>query len=246
MKIGILGFRSFVQSLLQDSPAELEVWIYPEHQQAHEMTLPPNWHVEYSLEHLFQEVNLIFIDLSWNEFSLLANQIRTLIADRHVLVSLNKGFSLKKLDQLLNERKQILMTKSPLANLSQCPVVLLFGDSVESQEKGALMQLFPKTTESQTEEEFQILRGIVEQAPFLVATVLDALCDGAWVNGVSRQQAFQLAWQSVQGFLGSTSQPFPLQKMMNQHRLSSSCTLTLEKHNFRYAIIDALQQVKQP
>ena len=230
--------------LLQCSQTPFHACIYPEHHEINEMALPDEWSFEYSLEHLFQEVNLIFIDLSWNEFALLANQIRTNIAERHVLISLNAGFSFSKLHQIMNERKQVLMIKTPLTNLSVSPVVLLFGASVESQEKDVLMQLFSNITVVKTEEELNMLRNIIEKAPFFVATLLDAICDGAWANGVQRQQAFRLAVQSIQEWFNSNRYSLSLHSMMNQQNLNSSCILTLEKHNFRYAIIDALQQIQ--
>ena len=248
MKIGILGLSHFFKTLLQDSGTQIfdtEVLVYPNQPEIPPFTIPKNWHVEYSLESLFQQVDFIFIDLMWRELVILANQIRTCITDHHVLISLNAGFSIVKLNHLMNERKQVLMLKNPLVPLSLTPIVLWFHSSVSSQERQTLTELLSCAKEcmiTKTEDELQALRPVVEQSSLFVSMLLEAMGDGVWSCGVSRQQAWNLAVQSLKGWFNSTACSASLNEVMQQLP-ASSCLATLEKHHFRYAIIDAIKQI---
>lgn len=166
-----------------------------------------------------------------------------------VVISVAAGISLEKLASILGADHKIVrvMPNTPaLVGMGMSAVTQ--NDQVTQAELAEVLAIFASFGKAEAVSEFLIdaVVGVSGSAPAYVYLFIEALADGAVMEGMPRAQAYEFAAQTVMGsaqmVLETGQHPGELKDMVcSPGGTTIAAVKTLEEAGFRAAVIQAVQ-----
>ncbi|MCH8842189.1 MAG: hypothetical protein IID61_04345 [SAR324 cluster bacterium] len=153
---------------------------------------PQKLHRLPTLEALFGECDLIFVDTPPDELEQLLPSMRLAISDRNVIAVVGPSLPMQAVKSHLQERKLIRCLITAVPGGGRATLAYYATPFVSSEELAAFRGLFvhlEHVLELQREEQFEVVRGLAGIAPAVLYTVADAMADGALMMGLPRADA---------------------------------------------------------
>lgn len=176
-------------------------------------------------------------------------EIRPVLTEEQVVVSLAPGFTLEKLHALLGDKCRIVraMPNTP-ALVGAGMTALSPDDGVLPQQVETLTALFSGFGKAELVEE-RLMDAVVAvsgSSPAYAFLFLEAMADAAVLLGMPRAQAYRFAAQSLLGsakmLLESGKHPGELKDMVSSPGGTTiEAVRVLEQRGFRGAVIDAMR-----
>lgn len=169
-----------------------------------------------------------------------------------IIISAAAGIEYKKLDNILPEHTIARIIPNIPVAINAGTIGLFIPETVD-QDKHHLIVNFLKQLGDVIqvkEEQLSIVGTIGGCGPAFVDVFLDALGDAGVFNGLSRQQANALAASMVKGSASLAYESKTAPAILRDQVCSPGGTTikgvaSLEKHGFRYAIIDAVNEANK-
>lgn len=196
----------------------------------------------------FKEVSLVILAVKPQVLRMLYPRLQTHLTEDHLLVSLAAGITLTELEAGLGAHKLLrAMPNTPLAVL-EGTTALVSNESVTEGEVAEVLALFQTLGQARLLPEalFDAFIGVSGSAPAYVYLFIEALADGAVLEGMSREDAYEFAAQTVLGsakmVLDTKEHPGVLKdQVCSPGGTTIEAVKTLEKNGFRSSVIEAVQ-----
>ena len=181
------------------------------------------------------------------------NEIKDSLTEDKILVSILAGVSLGRIKSLLNINIPVVrvMPNTP-ALVGDGSIAVSFEDNLNNEKREYIKSLLSALGKVYEVEEklMDVITGLSGSGPAYVFTFIDALAQGGVKKGLPYQLALDLAIQTV---LGSAKllQETREHPMVLRDKVSSPAGTTiyglhsLEKHNFRNAVISAVEEATE-
>ena len=151
---------------------------------------------------LFQKADWIIIAVKPQQAGELFANLQSFVDSRHLFISIIAGVSMSRLQKELGTSRVVrAMPNTPL-QVSQGMTVWVAGGSVSSEERNAvkdILQLFGKEIELEDEGLIDAATAISGSGPAYVFLLAQALEESARALGFTREQARELAQQTLVG-----------------------------------------------
>lgn len=259
MKIGFYGSGNMAQSMIQGL---LEKEIYPKeaivvYNRRYAPTLQKTVET-YGVTPLldqkefFESVDTIILAVKPQVLRILYTDLQPLLRPNHCLVSLAAGITLTELETKLGEQAYIrAMPNTPLAVL-EGSIALARNQQVSDEQFAAILDLFNQigVAKELPESLFDAFIGVSGSAPAYVYLFIEALADGAVLEGMPRQMAYEFAAQTVLGsakmVLETKEHPGVLKdNVCSPGGTTIEAVKVLEDNHFRSTVIQAVQAAAQ-
>lgn len=196
----------------------------------------------------FEQVRFVILAVKPQVLRTLYPSIRGSLTASHLLVSLAAGITLAELEKGLGEHKLLRgMPNTPLAVLEGM-TALVSNERVTEEELAQVLTLFSYLGQVRVlpEHLFDAFIGVSGSAPAYVYLFIEALADGAVLEGMSREDAYEFAAQTVLGsakmVLETQQHPAILKdQVCSPGGTTIEAVKTLEKNGFRSSVIQAVQ-----
>ncbi|GAB6136958.1 pyrroline-5-carboxylate reductase [Halanaerobaculum tunisiense] len=182
-------------------------------------------------------------------YPVVINEIKDSIKDTAVIVTIAAGVEISKTEEMFDKEVKVvrIMPNTPAlvgAGMSALATNDLVTES-ELEEVNDLFASFGKT-ELVSEELMDVVTSTSGSAPAYVFLFIEALADGAVLDGLARDKAYKLAAQTVFGaakmVLETDMHPGELKDMVcSPGGTTIEAVATLEEEGFRQAIVKAAQ-----
>lgn len=191
---------------------------------------------------------IIILAVKPNVYLDVLNEIKNLLSNQHIIVSIAAGVSIKKIEQQFTRKIKIVRTMpNTPAMVNEGMTVVAKNDHVSQPELEHVLQLFNSVGKTAVIDEklMDVIPGVSGSSPAYVCMLIEALADGAVLHGMPRDQAYQFAAQAVMGaakmVLESGQHPGQLKDMIcSPGETTIEAVKSLEKNGFRSAIIEAV------
>lgn len=176
-------------------------------------------------------------------------QIKDVIRENTVLVSIAAGKSLNDIEELLGRRCKVVrcMPNTPALVLEGCTAVT-YGELVTAEEREQVERILGAfgTVHEVPERLMDAVVGVSGSSPAYVFLFLEALADAAVCAGLPRKQAYAMAAQSVLGsaklMLETGKHPGELKDMVcSPGGTTIEAVKVLEEKGMRAAVMDAVE-----
>lgn len=167
-----------------------------------------------------------------------------------VLISIAAGVAIKSIKDILGTDAKVVRTMPNMpAFVGEGMTLVSFDDKINAAEKGIVRKLFESSGKVEELEERLMNEGtaLTGSSPAYVYIFLEAMGDAAVQLGIPRNKAYKLAAQAVLGsakmVLESGMHPAELKDLVcSPAGTTIEAVKTLEKHGFRYVIMDAIEE----
>lgn len=181
------------------------------------------------------------------------NEIKDGIKEDAIIVSIAAGVSIKDLEDAFNKEVKIVrvMPNTP-ALVGEGMSALCKNGNVSNDEFQEVVKIFESFGKADVTEERLIdaVVGVSGSSPAYVYMFIEALADGAVLEGLPRDKAIKMAAQSVLGsakmVLESGKHPAELKdNVCSPGGTTMEAVFSLEKNNFRGAVIEAVHAASE-
>ena len=167
------------------------------------------------------------------------------------IISIVAGYSHEKYEQLLPGCHHLTVMPNTPAHVLQGMTLFEKDNTLDEQELAYAKSLFESIGEVCVIDNYQMVAGgaLTGCGPAFVYMFIEALADGAVLNGLPRDRAYQLASQMVLGAAQMVKET-QLHPGILKDQVCSPGGITikgvkaLEENNFRNAVIEAINQSK--
>lgn len=197
---------------------------------------------------LAEEARIIVLAVKPQFYRQVLGEIGPLLGGEKILVSLAPSFSLEELGQILGQDVKIIraMPNTP-AMVGEGMTGLAKNDLVSPQEAQELEELFSSFGSCQllAEDMMDAVVAVSGSSPAYIFMLLEALADGAVLEGMARDQAYKFAGQAVLGsaklLLETGLHPGILKDMVcSPAGTTIEAVKVLEESGFRASILRAM------
>ena len=165
-----------------------------------------------------------------------------------LIISIMAGLSIEKIAKSLMTDVQIsrIMPNTP-ALVNEAMSVICFADNVSDENKKLVVEIFDSIGKSKISEESKIdaVTAISGSSPAYVFMMIEAMADAGVLLGLSRDDAYFLASQTIMGsaklFLETNIHPAKLKDMVcSPGGTTIEAVRILEQKGFRSALLEAM------
>lgn len=199
-------------------------------------------------EELVSICDIIFLAVKPNIYPIVLKEISPLINDKKILISIAAGISIESIEKFFQSEIKLVRT------MPNTPVFVLEGMTaltpnrfISKDEVDFVVGLFESVGKVDIIDEslMDIIPAISGSSPAYVYMFIEALADGAVLQGMSRDQAYTYASQAVLGaakmVLETKLHPGDLKdKVCSPGGTTIEAVFSLEKSKFRGSIIEAM------
>lgn len=205
-------------------------------------------HLCQSNAELVNSSDVIILAVTPNVYDLVLNEIKNLVTDKHIVVSIAAGISISEMENVLNKSVKVVRTMpNTPAMVNEGITAVSRNVNVTDDEFEIILQIFRGIgkVESIDEELMDVIPGISGSSPAYVYMFIEALADGAVLHGMPREQAYRFASQAILGsakmVLESGFHPGYLKDMVcSPGGVTIEAVKSLESNRFRHAVIEAV------
>ena len=205
------------------------------------------------LENLVNQSDVLVIAVKPHIYPPVLQQIRSLIRQDHLVVSIAAGVTLHQLEEMVGADKKIFRT------MPNTPALVGTGMSAISPNENAtpedlafITDFFQSFGRCQVVAEslMDVVIGVSGSSPAYAFLFLESMADGAVKNGMARDQAYFFAAQALLGaatmVLETKKHPGELKDMVcSPGGTTIDAVASLEKNGFRNAVIAAVDTAVQ-
>lgn len=201
-----------------------------------------------SPEKLAEVVDVVILAVKPNMIESTLTNIKRQLSNDKILISIAAGITIKTIETIINLNCKIVrvMPNTPaLVNAGMSAIS--FNPFVTKDEQQEMLLIFESfgLVEIVPEKLMDAVVGVSGSAPAYVYLFIEALADGAVLEGLSRAQAYQFAAQTVYGaakmVLETGTHPGVLKDMVcSPGGTTIEAVRVLEKGNFRGTVIDSV------
>ena len=165
-----------------------------------------------------------------------------------LIISIMAGISIEKISKALMGDVQVvrIMPNTP-ALVNEAMSVICFAENVSDENKKLVVEIFDSIGKSKISEESKIdaVTAISGSSPAYVFMMIEAMADAGVLLGLSRDDAYFLASQTIMGsaklFLETNIHPAKLKDMVcSPGGTTIEAVRVLEQKGFRSALIEAM------
>ncbi len=202
-----------------------------------------------TVEALFSACDTIFVETSARAFEQALPLIRLVIADRHVLVLMGRGWKLGAALRQLNERKLVRCLIRPFPGERGALLAFYAATYLKATELSSFRELFGSlelVLELESERQFEVVLGLAELAPAAMFTIMDAMADGALMMGLPREPALKfiatVLLGSAQELIESGQHPAVLRESALESSSAAAGLMELETAGIRGLLMRAVRE----
>ncbi len=254
-KIGFYGTgnmgQAMIKGLIQSNLYQAaDIWIYDVYQPLVEKLVNELGVTSAKeSEDLIKNCDMLIFAVKPHVLPNVLKEMSTNIATNQVVISVAAGVSIETIEGALSEKHKIIrvMPNTP-ALVGEAMSAVAKNRSVTASEYEEVIEMFRSFGSAEAIEESLIdaVVGVSGSAPAFVYLFIEALADGAVLEGMSRTQAYQFAAQTVLGsakmVLETGQHPGVLKDMVTSPGGTTIEGIrVLEEKGFRSAVIEAVR-----
>ncbi|MGM0122786.1 pyrroline-5-carboxylate reductase [Enterococcus sp. AZ194] len=243
--------RAMIQGLIQSKLYEpKDIWIYDVYQPlvdklATELGVTPTA----DSDTLAKNSDTIIFAVKPYVLPDLLKELAPNLTKEQILISVAAGVNIATMEDVLStEHKIVRVMPNTPALVGEGMSAVAYNPNVSAEEQQAVLEIFGSFGKAQavTENLIDAVVGVSGSAPAYVYMFIEALADGAVLEGMPRPQAYEFAAQTVLGsakmVLETNQHPGALKDMVTSPGGTTiEAVKTLEDHGFRSAVMNAVQ-----
>lgn len=196
-----------------------------------------------------EEADIIILAVKPNIYGLVLEEIRDYVTENHILVSIAAGISIDFIQEYFHHPMKIVRTMpNTPAFVGEAMTAVTVNNEVTQEELETVLNIFNSIGKADVIDEklMDMIPAVSGSSPAYVYMFIEALADGAVLQGMAREKAYQYAAQAVMGaakmVLESGKHPGELKdQVCSPGGTTIEAVYTLEKNHFRGAIIEAME-----
>ena len=258
-KIGFIGTgnigASLIKGVLRSGTAQPgDIYIYDVDQdKASELAKDTDVRLSFSNEQLTASCDYIVLAVKPVYVKAVLEEIKESFTDAKVLVSVAVGITSKTLKSVLGENAKVVRTMPSLpVMVGEGMTLVCFDNMLSDSEKNFVKRLFEGSGKVEELEErlMSQVTSLTGSSPAYVFMMIEAMADGAVLQGIPRKQAYRLASQAVLGAAKMVHEtgchPAELKdQVCSPAGTTIEAVKVLEKNAFRHILIDAMEKCTQ-
>lgn len=202
-----------------------------------------------SIEEIMKDCEVIILAVKPNIYPFVLEEISRFAAQKHIIVSIAAGITIKYMESFFDFSVKMIRTMPNTPALVKEGITALAKNSnISMDEFNRVMDIFRSVgkTESIDEKLMDTVTGVSGSSPAYVYMFIEALADGAVLQGMARNQAYQFAAQSILGaakmVLETGKHPGELKDMVcSPGGTTIEAVSILEEKGMRSAVIEAVK-----
>ncbi len=202
-----------------------------------------------SIESVAKECDIIIFAVKPDVYPYVLGEISPYIKNKHILVSIAAGITIRYVESFFSIPVKVIRTMPNTPALVNQGITALSGNAnLSEKEFAAVRNIFSAVGKTEIIEEklMDVIPGISGSSPAYVYMFIEALADGAVMQGMPRNQAYQFAAQSVLGaakmVLETGKHPGELKDMVcSPGGTTIEAVASLEKNGMRNAVLEAVK-----
>lgn len=256
MKIGFIGMGNMASAICKgiiksDFVKSEDVFSF-DIDQGKQKHMKETYHIQlcFSENELVRQSDVIIMAVKPNIIEKVIGKVKDDIQNK-TIISIVAGYSNDKYKQLLPQTHHLTVMPNTPANVLQGMTLFEKENTLDDEELTFAKEMFESIGEVYIIENYQMIAGgaLTGCGPAFVYMFIEALADGAVLNGLPREAAYKLASQMV---LGSAQMVKDLQlhpgilkdQVCSPGGITIKGVKALEKNGFRNAVIEAIDQSK--
>lgn len=253
MKVGILGTgnmgKAIIKGYIKNAKDFERIYVYDINEGAlKDVSKMENVVICKSIKDLLSHVEIVILAIKPNIFEIVLKEINELIDNNKIIVSIAAGITIKYMEDRIGTNAKIVrvMPNTP-AMVGESMSTVTPNINVMPGELMSISDIFSSIGKVEIIEEKMIdaVIGVSGSSPAYVYMFIEALADGAVLQGMPRDKAYKFAAQAVLGsakmVLESGKHPGELKDMVcSPGGTTISAVHSLEKNGFRNAVMDAV------
>jgi pyrroline-5-carboxylate reductase len=193
--------------------------------------------------------DILFLAVKPNKYTDVICEIKDYIKRDAVIVSIAAGITIESIEKnFLKDTKVVRTMPNTPCLVKEGMSAISFNSAVNCEEKNIILSIFGSFGKAEVIDEklMDVIPAVSGSSPAYVYMLIEALADGAVLQGMPRNQAYKFASQAVLGaaktVLETGEHPGSLKdKVCSPGGTTIEAVYELEKNNFRAGIISAMQ-----
>lgn len=206
-------------------------------------------HATFDNQEVVANSEVVFLAVKPQVMSTVLAELKPVVGDRHLVVSIAAGITLRQLGKGLGERRRIIRVMPNTPCLVGASASGYCRGGTATEEDGQLVQRLLRSVGVAFELPESLLdavTGLSGSGPAFIALVIEALSDGGVRMGLPREVATALAAQTVLGtgkmVIDQEMHPAQLKDMVSSAGGTTIAGIhALERAGLRAALIDAVE-----
>ena len=198
---------------------------------------------------LVRNSDIIILAIKPNLMSQVLEKIKIVLDDSKIVLSIAAGISINYIEKIIGKDKKIVRTMpNTPAQVLEAMTAVSFNDRIDENDKyliTRILECFGKSVEIE-EKLMHVYTGISGSLPAYVYMFVEALADGAVLEGMPRAKAYEIISQTILGsakiVLETKKHPGQLKdEVTSPGGTTIEAVKVLENGNFRGTLIEAVK-----
>jgi pyrroline-5-carboxylate reductase len=193
--------------------------------------------------------DILILSIKPNKYKTVINTIKDLIKENTIIISIAAGISIKTIEEYFDKEVKIIRTMpNTPAMVGEGMSSLCSNKNVNEDEVTLVEDIFRAFGKVEVVDEslMDVVTGVSGSSPAFVYMFIEALADGAVLEGLPRDKAYKMAAQAVLGsakmVLETGKHPGQLKdEVCSPAGTTIESVYFLEKNDFRGSIIEAVK-----
>ena len=256
MKIGFIGMgnmgQAIIGGLISSGITQNEnIFIFDaDIEKAHNISKKYDLNICNDEITLVKNSDLIILAVKPNIYDFILEKIKNVLTTQKIILTIAAGYEIKRAEEILGSDKKIVRT------MPNTPALILegvtgisFNKNITTEEKEYIFKFLKSfgETEEIDEKLMHVFTSISGSLPAVVDLFIEALADGAVLNGMPRDKAYKIISEAVAGsahLIAKTKKhPGELKDAVcSPGGTTIEAVSVLEKNAFRYSLIEAVNK----
>ncbi len=198
---------------------------------------------------LVRNSDIIVLAIKPNLMSQVLEKIKVVLDDSKIVLSIAAGISIEYIEKIIGKDKKIVRTMpNTPAQVLEAMTAVSFNDRIDENDKyliTRILECFGKSVEIE-EKLMHVYTGISGSLPAYVYMFVEALADGAVLEGMPREKAYEIISQTILGsakiLLDTKKHPGQLKdEVTSPGGTTIEAIRVLENGKFRGTVIEAVK-----
>ncbi|MBM7586326.1 pyrroline-5-carboxylate reductase [Bacillus pakistanensis] len=197
-----------------------------------------------------KEADILFLSIKPDQYAAVIEEIREHVKKEVIIVTIAAGITMDWIEEQFQFPIKVIRTMPNTPSLvREGMTAFCVNHTIQPEEKAVIASLLESFGKSEEIEErlMDAIPAVSGSSPAYAFMFIEALADGAVKDGISRDKAYQLAAQSLFGaakmVLETGKHPGELKdQVCSPGGATIEAVATLEKHQFRGAILKAMEE----
>lgn len=207
-----------------------------------------NINISHNNTDLVNQSDIIFLAIKPNIYPIVLDEIKSLVTNKKILISIAAGISINSIEKyFFNEVKLVRTMPNTPALVLEGMTAVTPNKNINKEELNYILSLFESVGKADIIDEslMDMIPAISGSSPAYVYMFIEALADGAVLQGMPRDKAYTYAAQAVLGAAKMVAEtnlhPGDLKdRVCSPGGTTIQAVFSLEKNQFRGTIIDAM------